>query len=119
MSSKDLIRLKHMLDATEAILSFLQKRRRTSLDKDRMLTSAVLREFEILGEAAGKVSEETKILFPECPWRQLVGLRNRLIHAYFDISHDIVWKTAKEHLPILHRQIQQMISACQKNNEKK
>ncbi len=80
-----------------------------------MLASAIFREFEVLGEAAGKVSERTRALYPELPWKQLVGIRNRLIHAYFDISYDIIWKTAKDYLPLLHRQLEKVISEFEKN----
>ncbi len=60
MDRKDLIRLKHMLDSTEAILTFAKGKQRDSLDKDRLFQSAVLRELEIIGEAAGKISDKTK-----------------------------------------------------------
>ena len=60
MENRDLVRLKHMLDSVEAILSFAKGKRRTSLDTNRLFSSAVLRELEIIGEAAGKISEGTK-----------------------------------------------------------
>ncbi len=99
MENRDLARLKHMLDSTQAILSFAKGKQRTSLDKDRLFQSAVLRELEIVGEAAGRISEKTKKKFSHIPWKELVGLRNRLIHAYFGVDHDIVWKTIREYLP--------------------
>lgn len=111
MESKDLVRLKHMLDSTEAILSFIKGKRRTSLDKDRLLLSAVLRELEIIGEAANKISDKTKKQFSHFPWKELIGMRNRLIHAYFDVDHDIIWKTVREYLPDFHRQLQETISS--------
>ncbi len=81
MKDKDLIRLKHMLDSAKAILQFLQGKARVDLDRDRLLLSGIVRELEILGEAAGKITQITQELFPKIPWRQLVGMRNRLIHA--------------------------------------
>lgn len=99
-----------MLDSANAALTFLKGKRRTSLDSNRMLASAGLREFEVLGEAAGKISQKTQNLFPDIPWKQLVGMRNRLIHAYFDVSYDIVWKTAKDYLPPLCQQLVKIIS---------
>ncbi|MBX7066804.1 MAG: DUF86 domain-containing protein [Parachlamydiales bacterium] len=110
MENKDLIRLKHMVDSTKAILAFIKGKRRSHLDTDRLLASAVIRELEILGEAAGKISEKTQDLFPQIPWKQLIGMRNRLIHAYFDVDHDIVWKTVKEYLPSFQSELIQMIS---------
>ncbi len=109
MESKDLARLKHMLDSTKAILTFSKGRIRASLDKDRLFLSAVLRELEIIGEAAGKVSVKTKKRFSEMPWKELVGMRNRLIHAYFDVDHDVVWKTIREYLPSFRKQLEEIL----------
>ena len=111
MENKDLPRLKHMLDSTEAILSFVKGKRRSSLDRDRLLLSAVLREFEIIGEAASRITEKTKKQFPHVPWKELIGMRNRLIHAYFDVDHDIVWKTIREYLPSFQKQLEQAINS--------
>lgn len=111
MENKDKVRLKHMLDSVEAILLFMKGKRRASLDKDRLLLSAVLREFEIIGEAASRVSEGTRKRFPHLPWKELVGMRNRLIHAYFDVDHDIIWKTIREYLPSFHEQLKQAVDA--------
>ena len=113
MESKDLIRLKHMRDSTEAILSFAKGRQRAALNKDRLFQSAVLRELEIIGEAAGQVSEKTKKKFSTIPWKELVGLRNRLIHAYFDVDLDIVWKTIREYLPPFLKELQQAVGALE------
>ncbi len=110
MENKDLVRLKHMLDSAEAILSFAKGKRRTSLDKDRLLLSAVLRELEIIGEAAGRISLKTKKRFPQFPWKELTGMRNRLIHAYFDVDHDIIWKTIREYLPSFKKQLKQTVN---------
>ncbi len=111
MESKDFARLNHMLDSTKAILSFTKGKRRASLDKDRLLLSAVLRELEIIGEAANRVSEKTKKKLPHLPWHELVGLRNRLIHAYFDVDYDIIWKTIREYLPSFQKQLEQAINS--------
>ena len=68
MENKDLIRLKHMLDSAKAILVFTKGKRRASLDRNRLLLSAILREFEIIGEAASRTSEKTKKKHPDIPW---------------------------------------------------
>ncbi len=111
MENKDLVRLKHMLDSSHAILEFTKGKKRTSLNTSRLLFSAVLREFEILGEAAGKVSDKTKNKFSDIPWKQLIGMRNRLIHAYFDVDRDIVWKTIREYVPLLCKDLQKIIES--------
>ena len=110
MKSKDLIRLKPMLDSTQAVLEFLQGKNKSDLDTNRLLISGITRELEILGEAAGKVSSPTQLLFSDIPWKLLVGMRNRLIHAYFDVDHDIIWSTVTNDLPKLCKQLEKAIS---------
>ncbi len=110
MEIKDLTRLKHMADSAGAILSFAKGRKRADLDKDRQFLSAVLREMEIIGEAANRVSTHTKKKFPNLPWKETVGMRNRLIHAYFDVDRDVVWATIKEYLPLFLGQLEEIIS---------
>ena len=109
MDNKDLARFQHMLESTNAILSFAKGRRRADLDRDRQFLSAVLRELEIIGEAAGRISEKTRKKYPEIVWKELIGMRNRLIHAYFDVDHDIVWNTIRAYLPDFQRQLEEII----------
>ena len=113
MENKDIVRLKHMLDSTTAILSFTKGKRRASLDKNRLLLSAIIREFEIIGEAANKISDKTKRQLSDIPWKELIGMRNRLIHAYFDVDHDIVWKTVREYLPSFQKQLEHVIHSLE------
>ena len=94
-----------MLDAADAANRFIAGRKRADLDADQMLLFAVVRAIEILGEAAGKVSEETRSLIGAIPWSHIVGMRNRLINGYFDIDAEIVWKTVSEELPALAPQL--------------
>ena len=99
MRNDDAIRLRHMLDAGTEALGFTSGRRREDLDHDRQLEWALVKAIEIIGEAAGQVSEETRAKLPRIPWRNIVGMRNRLVHAYFDINLDVLWKTVMEGLP--------------------
>jgi uncharacterized protein with HEPN domain len=99
MRDDDRIRVLHMIEAAESALSFVSGRERADLDRDRMLLFGVVRAIEVVGEAAGKVSEATRTAAPEIPWASIVSMRNRLIHAYFDIDRDIVWKTVTEEMP--------------------
>lgn len=101
MPPDDRIRILHMIEAAETVAIFIANRECTALDQDRMLLFALVRAIEILGEAASKVSAETRVAAPSVPWGQIVAMRNRLIHAYFDIDHDILWKTATEEVPLL------------------
>ena len=101
MSPPDLVRLRHMVEAIEAAMQFAERRSRADLDTDTMLMFALVRAIEVVGEAASKVSDATRAKMPGVPWREIVSMRNRVVHAYFDIDRDILWTTATEALPPL------------------
>ena len=95
------VRLLHMIDAVENALGFVVGKQRGDLDSDRMLVFALVRAIEIIGEAATRVSLPTRAAAIDIPWPQIVSMRNRLKHAYFEVDREIVWKTATEELPQL------------------
>jgi uncharacterized protein with HEPN domain len=101
MRPDDRIRVLHMIEAAEAAEAFVLGRDRAALDTDRMLLFALVRAIEIVGEAASKVSHDTRAAAPAVPWDQITGMRNRLVHAYFDIDRDVLWRTATEEVPSL------------------
>jgi uncharacterized protein with HEPN domain len=94
-----------MIDAIEAAQRFAAGRVRPHLDSDQMLLFALVRAVEIVGEAAGKMSADARAELPEVPWVAVVGMRNRLVHAYFDIDPDILWATVTQALPELLAQL--------------
>ena len=101
MLDHDRIRLRHMIEAAEDVQRFVAGRQRPELDTDRMLLFALVRAVEIIGEAASKVSDDTRSAHADIPWKAIVGMRNRLIHAYFDIDADILWVAATVEIPAL------------------
>lgn len=105
MRAEDRVRLRHMIDAAESALRFVQGRNRADLDRDEMLLFALVRAVEISGEAAGRVSDEGRAKVSQVPWGVVVGMRNRLVHAYFDIDRDILWTTVTQALPVLLAQM--------------
>ncbi len=109
MNETDLVRLQHMLDAAREALTFLDGRTLDDLKTDRMLVLALVKELEIIGEAASKVSDEVRVLATDIPWPIIVGMRNRLIHAYFDVSIEIVWTTATSKLPELVERLENLL----------
>ena len=100
-----------MVEACEALLRFTAGRERSALDSDEMLLFAVVRAVEVVGEAASKVTQETCDKYPHIPWRAIVGMRNRLIHAYFEIDMDMVWVAATQEIPMLLSQLQQIATS--------
>ena len=101
MKHDDQIRIRHMLDSARELLSFVAGVERESFVQNRLLVLAVIKELEIIGEAASKVSPETRKEHAEIPWQDVVGMRNRLIHGYFDIDLERVWDTVSGDVPEL------------------
>lgn len=101
MPKNDRVRLRHILDAAREAVEFAAGKTPADLATDRMRTLALTRCFEIIGEAAAAVSAETRDAHPQIPWRILIAMRNRLIHAYFDVNLMVVLDTAHHDLPPL------------------
>jgi uncharacterized protein with HEPN domain len=109
MKPDDRVRISHMIDALNSVAKFIAGRSRDDLDRDEMLLFALIRAIEIVGEAASKMSEEMRSTNPQIPWNSIVGMRNRLAHAYFDTNHDIIWNTATKAAPELLNKISHIL----------
>lgn len=111
MRDEDRIRVRHMIESAEAALRFVAGRTRPDLDADQMLLFALVRAVEILGEAASKVSLEARAAHGDIPWTAIIGMRNRLVHAYFNINADVVWVAATQEIPALLPQLQALAAS--------
>lgn len=100
-----------MLDAACICLHFADGKGHIDFKKDQMLSFAVIRALEIFGEAASRVSNEFQKAHPHIPWRAIIGMRNRLVHVYFDIDYDIVWKAISSEIPQIVPELEKLISA--------
>lgn len=109
MLPEDRVRITHMRDACESVSRFIEGKTSSDLVNDQMLQFALVRAIEIIGEAAGRVSEGVQKSAPEIPWREAVGIRNRLVHAYFDVDLGILWQTAVESVPQLQERLQKLL----------
>ena len=110
MAKDDLVRLRHMLESAHEALAFALGHSRSDLDRDRMLALAIVKCVEIVGEAAASVSREARARYGTIPWADIVGMRNRLIHAYFDIDMQRVWDTVTDDLPPLVAELEKIVS---------
>lgn len=109
MSERDeRVYLTDMLAAARACLLYMAGRSRSDLDDDPMLRDAVVRQLEVLGEAASRVGTETRLANPAVPWRGLTGMRNVLIHAYHRVDLDEVWQTTAVDLPPLLKVLERL-----------
>lgn len=109
MEHKDAIRLKHMRDAAQEALTFAKGKTRSDLNDDRQLVLSIIKDVEIIGEAASKLSKEVRDNHPEIEWLDIIDMRNHLIHVYFDIDLNIVWKTLNGDLPKLIQKLEKII----------
>jgi len=110
MASKNyLVYLQHILDSIVAIESYLKKKDKKMFIGTPYLVDAVVRRFEIIGEATKNIPKDIKKLAPEIPWRDIGDTRNFLIHQYFDVDAEEVWKFIENDLPALKKNIRKLI----------
>ncbi len=101
MDKRDLNRLSHMLDAAKTVCQHIAFKTAVDLEQDRLLLGGVIRELLLIGEAANAVSPACQKSHPTIPWKMIIGMRNQLVHGYFDISYKIIWSTVTEDIPKL------------------
>jgi uncharacterized protein with HEPN domain len=96
------VSVRHMLDHAREAVEMVRGRSRADLDTDRKLNLALVRLVEVIGEAANRVPDDFRSRHPQVPWRQTVGMRNRMVHGYDVIDFDILWSVLqKDLLPLI------------------
>jgi uncharacterized protein with HEPN domain len=113
MRDDDIVRLRHVLDPAREAMGFAQGRIRADLDTDRMLVLSLVKSIEIIGEAAYGIPAAVRGQLPGVPWDDIIGMRHRLIHAYFDISLDILWRTVQDDPPPLASVLESLVPSDQ------
>jgi uncharacterized protein with HEPN domain len=98
-----------MLVAARKILQFTRSATRDQFDLDELLQNTVIRMLEIIGEAARNISEDTRAAHSDIPWRQIIGMRHRLVHEYFRIDLERVWDTVQKDIPELIRLVEPLV----------
>ena len=98
-----------MVLAARKALSFTEGMSFADFERDERTVLSATKAIEIVGEAAGQVSEDTRQAHPDIPWRDIVAMRNRLVHAYFEINLELVWKTVRDDLPGLIALVEPLI----------
>lgn len=97
--------LEDMINSIEEALSFTEGMNYESFYQDRKTVNAVVRSLEVLGEAGKKISEEVREKNSDIPWRNICGMRDKLIHDYFGVDYEMIWKVVKEDLASLREKL--------------
>jgi uncharacterized protein with HEPN domain len=105
MSRSDKVYIEDAMESINMIFTYLGDKTELEFSKDLMLQDAVIRRFEIIGEAASKISQATKDNNPNIAWQVMKGMRNKLIHEYFGVSSATIYSTARLDLPLLFTQL--------------
>lgn len=106
---RDMTFVGHMLESVERIRRFVGRKRRAAFLGSRLLQDAVIRNIEIIGEAAGQVSAGFAARHASIPWRRIVGMRNRLIHGYVNVNLETVWDVVARDLPALEKELRAVL----------
>ncbi|MHB8653877.1 MAG: HepT-like ribonuclease domain-containing protein [Terriglobia bacterium] len=112
MSKSDLIRLRHMLEAAREAVKFAEHHSLSDLSQNPLWALGLVKCLEIVGEAAARISLEARAECPEIPWAPMVAMRNRLVHVYFDVDFDQIWKALTDDLPPLISQLSKILDAA-------
>ena len=105
----DSARVRHMLESSLEAIEFLGDTSFENFRKNRIVANAIVRSLEVIGEAANQVTQEFKDDHRDIEWHVIIGMRNRLIHAYFDIDYLVVWQTVRENLPPFINQLKKIL----------
>lgn len=109
MLQRDLSYLTDIIQAAKQIQVFIQGVNKVQFNNSSLIQSAVIRQFEIIGEATKRLSEKFKSEHPEIPWKKIAGMRDILIHAYDHVDIDEIWNAAETSIPALVKQIKPLI----------
>jgi len=110
------IYLQDIIDAMLAIERFVGDLGFNEFKNDDMVSSAVIRKFEIIGEATKQIPEDIRNAYPDVQWKEMAGMRDRLIHFYFGVKYELVWHTIKDVIPLLKPIINKIITDIKTDN---
>jgi len=105
MARDEMLYLRHILDAITTVEKYLQGVSESQFNDTQLIQDGVIRQIEIVGEAVRHISKDIRNTYPEVPWQDIAGMRDKLIHDYFGVDIEKVWLTAQEDLPVFKKQV--------------
>ncbi len=118
MAKEDYVYIMHMIEACKKIFSYIKGVDYSEFSRNDLIQDAVIRELEIIGEASKKISKETKNRIKKVPWREIGGMRDKLIHNYFGVDMELVWETARRDIKNLYEELKRYIEDISRGQER-
>jgi uncharacterized protein with HEPN domain len=117
MKKDDSVYLRHIMDAFLQIEHYTDGITYEAFLSNRLVQDGVIRQLEVMGEAARNISDDLQIKNPAIPWRQMISLRNRIIHAYFNVNFQIIWEIIQVDIPEIKQEIKLILENEYQNSE--
>jgi uncharacterized protein with HEPN domain len=108
MQKSDLAYTDHIINCIKKIRKFVKGIDKKEFAKNELIQDAIIRNFEVIGEASKKISPDFKKVYNNIPWKEISGMRDKLIHDYLGIDIDVIWKTIEQDLQVLQKELKKL-----------
>jgi uncharacterized protein with HEPN domain len=117
LKKKDIVYIKHIRDSIESILDYTKKLDKSDFENKAIVQDAVIRRIQVIGEAVKNISSTFREKYSAIPWKRIAGMRDKVIHGYFSLDIDIVWKVIMKDIPPLKKHVMKIIQNEEENSK--